>query len=200
MATQKQIKFFNELKRQGRPSRTQEIDSFSIPEAWKIIAEMLGKEGNGEIEMDENYNNEIINSTNEAEKNNYGKKQTRNDNANENDTNAGFDIEWINDNAEDNGIEAFTKEHKEAMWVTPSGRLINGDFQSGYRNLDHRNALKQDDFEGITKAADKGAIRVMNEYDTIQTKDGTLNNLSPEAKKQAEYYINELGYELEKVE
>lgn len=61
MATQKQIKFFNILKKQGRPSLVDTIDNESVPEAWKIIGDMLGREGRGDAYQNDDTNNEIVN-------------------------------------------------------------------------------------------------------------------------------------------
>lgn len=71
MATFKQIEFFNELKRQGRPSRVDSIDGMDVPEAWDIIHKMMHEEGDGSVYQDDDYNNKMIDEVNNAKANNF---------------------------------------------------------------------------------------------------------------------------------
>lgn len=202
MATKKQINFFEELKRQGRPSRVETIDDLSVPEAWDIIAKMLGQEGDGSVYQDEDYNNQIIEEYKTAKENNFedpNAKVSRVESLEQKDTKAGFDIEWLKTNAEENDYSLYTDNPEEAMWITPSGKLLNGNFSDGYRNLDHRNALGNDSAEGIVAAVDAGAVRVIPEYQTIQISNNDIKKLSPQVKKQVEKYID-MGWEVEDVD
>lgn len=76
MATPKQIAFYNELIAQGREPGAKcrlmgDINGADAGKAWHCIGELLGKKGDASVEMDDDFNNEMVNEYSFAEKNNF---------------------------------------------------------------------------------------------------------------------------------
>lgn len=117
------------------------------------------------------------------------------------DTKAGFDYQWLFEHFNNEGLnDPFAEGVKTAMWITPNGKLIDGLFVEGLRTLDHTNALLDASVSGIVEALKNGAVRVMHEYKTIETFNGTLEGLTSDATFYAALLINMYDYELVKNE
>jgi hypothetical protein len=159
---------------------------------------MVNSEGDAEAYQSDERNQEILSELDEAKGRNYEpEKETRTQRLNNEDTDIGFDMDYLdNTSTEYSKDTPFTDKVEDAIAITPSGRLIDGMFEDGYRQVDHDQLFVKDGWEAQRQALEEGAVLIDPEDAEIKTYDGTLNNLSKEAKKRVEELLKKTDYKL----